>query len=120
MKAIELKQNTVKRLVGPLVHRTLSPRMFQFVRFGSWCLSLYFPRLVTSWFVKRTPQIRSFGAAPTRVRPCEATSTCERVGSDKVLSRDDQARERQRSGAQLHHSIFGALQGAPRPAAADL
>jgi len=67
MKAIELRQNTVKRLVGPLVHRTLSPRMFQSVRFGSWCLSLYFPRLVTSWFVKRPPQIRSFGVAPTRV-----------------------------------------------------
>jgi len=40
--------------------------MFQFVRFRWWFLSFYFPHLVTSWFVKRTPQIRSFGAAPTR------------------------------------------------------
>jgi hypothetical protein len=37
--------------------------MSQFVRFRLWCLSSYFPRLVTSWFVKRTPQIRTFGAA---------------------------------------------------------
>src|SRR5262245_43357242 len=66
MKAIELKQYTIKPLVRPLVRRTLSPRMFQFVRFRWWCLSSYFPRLVTSWFVKRSPQIRSFGAAPTR------------------------------------------------------
>jgi len=66
MKAIESKQYTIKSLVRPLVRRTLSPRMFQFVRFRWWFLSFYFPHLVTSWFVKRTPQIRSFGAAPTR------------------------------------------------------
>jgi hypothetical protein len=49
-----------------LVRRTLSPRIVQLVRFQWWCLSSYFPRLITSWFVKRTPQIRTFGAALTR------------------------------------------------------
>src|SRR5437870_4662385 len=63
MKALELKQYTIKRVLGPLVRRTLSPRIVQFVRFRWWCLSFYFPRLGTSWFVKRTPQTRSFGAA---------------------------------------------------------
>jgi hypothetical protein len=62
MKALGLKPYTIKRLLRPLFRRTLSPRMFQFVRFRWWCLSSCFPRLVTSWFVKRTPQIRSFGA----------------------------------------------------------
>ena len=65
MKAIELKQYTIKRLVGPLVRRTLSPRMVQFIRFWWWCLSFYFPRLVTSRFIKRMPQVRGFGAAVT-------------------------------------------------------
>src|SRR6266404_476232 len=66
VKTIELKQQySIKRLLRPLVRRTLSPRMLQFVRFQWWCHSSYFPRLVTSWFVKRAPQIRTFGAAVT-------------------------------------------------------
>jgi hypothetical protein len=67
MKAIELKQKqyTIKHLLRPLVRRTVSPRTLKTVRFLWWCLSSYFPRVVTSWFVKRTPQIRSFGAAIT-------------------------------------------------------
>jgi SAM-dependent methyltransferase len=65
MKAIELKQYTIKRLFGPVLHRILSPRMVQLIRFWWWCLSSYFPRLVTSRFIKRTPQVRGFGAALT-------------------------------------------------------
>src|SRR2546430_9571301 len=96
MKAIELKQQyAIKRLLRPLVRRTLSPRMLQFVRFRWWCFSSYFPRLVTSWFVKRTPQIRSFGAALTlahlakrlqRVNVWAPTKLCRvmtKYGSDK-------------------------------------
>jgi len=63
MKAIELKQYTIKRALAPMVRRTLSPRIVQFVRVRWWYLSSYFPRLVTSWFFKRTPQVRSFGPA---------------------------------------------------------
>jgi SAM-dependent methyltransferase len=48
-----------------LVSRVLSPRMFQFVRFQWWCLSSYFPRLITSRLVKRTLKVRYFGATQT-------------------------------------------------------
>jgi len=63
MEAVELRHHSIKRLVRPLVYRTLSPRMVQSLRFLWWSLSSYFPRLVTSRFAKRTPQVRGFGAA---------------------------------------------------------
>jgi len=95
MKAIELKQYTIKRLFGPVLHRILSPRMVQLIRFWWWCLSSYFPRLVTSRFIKRTPQVRGFGAALTpshlakqlqRVNVLAPTKYCRvmtKYGSDK-------------------------------------
>jgi SAM-dependent methyltransferase len=52
----------MKRLLRPLLGRILSREMFRFVRFRSWCITSYFPRVVISSLVKRTPQIRSFGA----------------------------------------------------------
>jgi hypothetical protein len=63
MEAVELRHHTIKHLFRPLVYRTLSPRMVQFLRFQWWVLSSYFPRLVTSRFARRTPQVRKFGAA---------------------------------------------------------
>src|SRR5258708_3280311 len=70
MEALELNQYTIKRRVGALLGRNLSPRTMdcvrsaaQFGRFRWWCLSSYFPRLVASGFVKRTPQVRGFGAS---------------------------------------------------------
>ena len=42
------------------LRRILSPRLFHFVRYRWWCLSFYFPRVVTSWFVKNTPEVRGF------------------------------------------------------------
>src|SRR6516164_4290945 len=62
-KVVERRQRLIRRLLRPLLWRTLSPRMFQFLRFRWWCLSCYVPRLVTSRLVKRTPQVRGFGAA---------------------------------------------------------
>jgi SAM-dependent methyltransferase len=53
----------VKRLLRPLVRRTLSPRTVQVLRFRSWCLSSYFPRLISCRLIKRMPQVRAFGAA---------------------------------------------------------
>ena len=111
-KEFEGQQSTIKRLLRPLVYRTLSPRMFQFLRFRWWRLSSYFSGLITSRFVKRTPQVRGFGAALILVTSCEATPKCKRVGSDGDVSRHDQVRERQRSAQQLHPSVFGALQAA--------
>src|SRR5579862_4581540 len=53
----------MKPLLRALLSPILSPKIVQFVRFRWWWLSSYFPRLATSRLVKRTPQIRSFGAA---------------------------------------------------------
>jgi SAM-dependent methyltransferase len=89
------QQYTIKRLLRPVVRRTLSPRMLRLIRFRWWYLSSYFPRLVTSWFVKRRPQIHSFGAALTpaglatqlqRVNAWAPTKLCRvmtKYGSDK-------------------------------------
>jgi hypothetical protein len=63
MKALELRQYTMKPLLRTLLRPVVSPRVFQSVRFRWWCISSYFPRLVISRFVKRTPQVRNFGAA---------------------------------------------------------
>jgi len=53
---------TIKRALTPIARRTLSPKTVQSVRVWWWHFSSYFPRLVTSLFVKRAPQIRGFGA----------------------------------------------------------
>jgi hypothetical protein len=68
MKVLELRQYTIKRPLGVLVSRVLSPRMVRFVRFQWWCLSSYFPRLITSRLVKRTLKVRDFDAAQTPAR----------------------------------------------------
>src|SRR5450631_1124049 len=47
--------------IRDFLRRILSPRVFQFVRFRWWCFSFYIPRLVTSWFVKNSPEVRGFG-----------------------------------------------------------
>ena len=80
MKTREVEPFTIKRLLRPVVYRAFSPRIFQFVRFRWWCLSSCLPRLVTSWFVKRTPQVRSFGASITPAHPAK------RLQSVNVLS----------------------------------
>jgi SAM-dependent methyltransferase len=70
MRPVELTQYTqytlnkrVKRLLRPLVWRILSPRMVQTLRFWCWYLCSYFPRLVTSRLVRRSPQVRAFRAS---------------------------------------------------------
>lgn len=62
---MESKQDRIsmKDLLRPVVRRTLSPAGLRGVRFRWWLLSSYFPRLVTSWLVERTPDIRSFSTA---------------------------------------------------------
>ena len=95
MEAIELRHHTIKRLVRPLVYRTLSPRMVQSLRFRWWSLSSYFPRLVTSRFATRTPQVRCFAAAHAPsdlakqlqsvnlLAPTEMCRVMTKYGSDK-------------------------------------
>lgn len=95
MKALESRQYKVKRLVRPLVRRILSPKMVQFLRFRWWCFSSYYPRLVISRLVKRSPQVRSFGPSqmPSHLArelesvnvlaPTKACYVMTRHGSDK-------------------------------------
>jgi len=95
MEAVELRHHRIKRLVRPLVYRTLSPRMVQSLRFRWWRLSSYFPRLVTSRFARRTPQVRGFGAAHVAsdlakqlqsvnlLAPTEMCRVMTKYGSDK-------------------------------------
>jgi hypothetical protein len=62
MQSLELRQYSIKRHLGILLRPVLPPRVVQFIRYRLWCISSYFPRLVASRFVKRTPQVRGFGA----------------------------------------------------------
>jgi hypothetical protein len=69
METVELRQHTMRRRLSAAARRNLTQRefqfvgvAFQFVRFWWWCLSSYFPRLVASSLIKRTPQVHGFGA----------------------------------------------------------
>jgi len=69
--------------------------MVQSLRFLWWSLSSYFPRLVTSRFARRTPQVRGFGAAHVpsdlakqlqsvnMLAPTEMCRVMTKYGSDK-------------------------------------
>jgi hypothetical protein len=90
MKALELREYKIKPLLRPLFHRILSPKIFQFLRFRWWCFSSYYPRLITSRLVKRTLQVRSFGAPKmsslNSVNAQAPTKMCRvmtKYGSDK-------------------------------------
>jgi SAM-dependent methyltransferase len=95
MKAFELRRSTMKPLLGSLLRPIVSPGVFQSVRFWWWCISSYFPRLVISRFIKRTPQLHIFGAAQVpsclakqiqRVNALAPTKMCRvmtKHGSDK-------------------------------------
>ena len=95
MEAVEFRHPTIKHLVRPLVYRALSPRMVQSLRFLWWSLSSYFPRLITSRFARRTPQVRGFRAAHApsdlakQIRnvnvlaPTEMCRVMTKYGSDK-------------------------------------
>jgi hypothetical protein len=65
MQSLELRQYSIKRRLGVLLRPVLPPKLVQFIRYWARCFSSYFPRLVTSRFVKRGPQVRSFGVALT-------------------------------------------------------
>jgi hypothetical protein len=96
MQPLELRQNSVKRHIGILLRPVLLPRVVQFIRYRLWCISSYFPRLVASRFVRRTPQVRGFGTALTPspltkqleiVNMLDPTRMCRvmtKYGSDKA------------------------------------
>jgi len=61
MTVFELKQNVVKPFLRGLLRPILPPGAFQSLRYGGWCLTSYFPSLVTGLVVKRMPHVRGFG-----------------------------------------------------------
>jgi hypothetical protein len=96
MKALELRQYTMKPVLRTLLRPVVSPKVFQSVRFWWWCISSHFPRLFISRFLKRSPQVRSFGAAqvPSHlakqlqsvnvVAPTKMCRVMTKYGSDKA------------------------------------
>lgn len=84
----------VKRLLRPLVHRTLSPKAVQFLRYRWWYLSFFIPRLISSRIGTRQPQVRHFGATHASSiwkklqgvnlkAPTELCCVMSKFGSDK-------------------------------------
>src|ERR1700730_598890 len=63
MQSVELTHSTFKRRLGVLLRPVLPAKFVQFLRYALWCFLSYIPRLVTSRFGKRTPQVRGFGSA---------------------------------------------------------
>ena len=66
LEAIKLGEHMMKRvkqLFRPLVHRSLSPGAVRALRFQSWYISSYLPRLISSRLVRRAAEIRRLGTA---------------------------------------------------------
>ena len=98
----------IKRLLSPLVRRTLSPTMVQVLRFRNWYFFSYLPRLLTSRFATRKPEVRGFRGAEgpsliveklqaiNMLAPTEMCRVMARYGSDKALH----------SYTQLYSALF--------------
>ena len=85
---------SIKQFLSPLVQQTLSPKTVQALRFQSWYVSSYCPRLISSRTTKRTAEVRPFGKVQSRlgdqlqnVNLFAPTLTCRvmaKWGSDKA------------------------------------
>lgn len=87
----------LKRLLSPLVRRTLSPRTVQVLRFRIWYVFSYLPRLFTCRLATRRLQVRGFREAAgasllvgkleaiNMLAPTETCPVMARYGSDKAL-----------------------------------
>lgn len=110
MEVLELRQETIiKRVLRPLLRRTLSPRVFQYVRFRLWCLSSYFPRLVASRVVKQTPQVRSFGAAPGQTHIAKQLQSINALTPTKicrVMTKQGSDKGRPNNYTPLYSALF--------------
>ena len=87
----------LKRLLTPLVRRTLSPRTVQVLRFRNWYVFSYLPRLFTCRLATRQLQVRGFREAAgasllveklqaiNMLAPTEMCPVMAGYGSDKAL-----------------------------------
>src|SRR5215472_13940731 len=110
MEALELREDTIiKRVLRPLLRRTLSTRVFQYVRFRWWCLSSYFPRLVASRVVKQTPQVRCFGAAPGQTHLAKQLQSVNALTPTKmcrVMTKHGSDKGRPNNYTPLYSALF--------------
>lgn len=103
----------IKRLLRPVIQRTLAPRTVQHLRFRWWYLSSYLPRILTSGVRRRAPRVRHFGAASVpslqhleSVNLLAPTKTCRvmaRWGSDKASN----------SYTPVYAALFGERRAEP-------
>jgi hypothetical protein len=103
------------RFAAELLKRVLSPAAFQRASYCWWCIQVYTLRRIAAIFIERTSVV--YG------QPSDFTDRIRGVKylrADRNVPRHDQVRERERSPIQLHHGIFGALEGALQSANADL
>jgi hypothetical protein len=99
----------VKRFLRPLVHRTFSPRMVQVLRFRWWCLSSYFPRLLSSRFVRRTPQVRYFGAAlvpPNLAKQLQSVNALAPTKMCRVMTKYGSDKAREHKYTTVYSALF--------------
>jgi SAM-dependent methyltransferase len=90
--------------------------MFQFLRFRWWCLSCYVPRLVTSRLVKRTPQVRGFGAAliPSNLATqLQNVNTLAPTKMCRVMTRCGSDKGRANNYTPLYSALFKERSGQP-------
>jgi hypothetical protein len=116
IEAEELKQPTVKRRFAVYLRRTLPPGAFKVVRavvlrlrFWWWCLSFYFPRLVTSRFDKRQPQVRSFGvpqASSHLAKELESLNMLAPTKTCRVMTKNGSDKGRPNNYTPVYSELF--------------
>jgi hypothetical protein len=120
MQSPELRQYSAKRRLGVVLRPVLPPKVVQSIRYYLWCVSSYFPRLVISRFVKRTPQVRGFGAALIPSHLAKQLQGLNALASTKMCRVMTKYGSDKGRLEQLHSGVFSTLQGALRPAPAGL
>ena len=86
------------------------------VRFRWWCLSSYIPRLVTSWFVRRTPQVRSFGAVLTAAQLAKRLQSVNVLAPTRlcrVMTKYGSDKGRAHNYTTVYSALFKAWYGQP-------
>ena len=102
----ESTTKTIKRLLRPVVRRTLSPRTVQNLRFRWWCFSDYLPRLGTSHLVKRSPRVRGFSASSPQ------SSLAKELESVNLLARTEMCRVMSKFGSDKAKNNYTPLYAA--------
>jgi len=109
MEVFELSRHTTKGVLRTLVRRILSPKTFQFVRFQWWYLSSYCPRLVASRLVKRTPQVRGFGAVlnpPYLAEQIQSVNALAPTRMCRVMTKYGSDKGRMHSYTTVYSALF--------------